>query len=294
MADEIEELEQESIEIETETADDAAEDENGSEESDEVTDEEAEQSDESEDDEITVTVDGESPPQDDEEEKAAPKWVKDLRKKHVEAQRRIKELESKLEKPQNTAPQPSKKPTLEDFDYDAEQFEAAYDQWKENERALKEQQAKREQEQEARNKEWQDRLATYGKLKASLKVRDFDSAEQAVLDRFDVTQQGVIVSGADNPALVIYYLGRNDARAEELSAIKDPVKFAFAIAKLEPKLKVTSKKSPPPPEKSVSGAGRTSGTLSSQLASAQAKAEKTGDYSDVFRIKRELKAAARK
>lgn len=291
MADEIEELEQE--EIETELTDDETEDENGDDEGEEE-DGESDETEEPDDDEITVTVDGESPPQDDEEEKAAPKWVKDLRKKHVDAQRRIKELESQLVKPQQEVPQQIKKPTLEEFDYDAELFEKAYDKWTDNERKVRDQQAKQKQEQDARDKEWSDRLQTYGKLKSSLKVRDFDSAEQSVIGRFDVAQQGVIVSGADNPALVIYYLGRNDKRAEELAAIKDPVKFAFAIAKLEPKLKVTSKKSPPPPEKSVSGAGRTSGTLSNQLESARAKAEKTGDFSDVLRIKRELKTAAKK
>ena len=47
----------------------------------------------------------------------------------------------------------------------------------------------------------------------------------------------------------MYALGKNPKKAKELGEITDPVKFAFAVAKLETQLTVTSRKQVPPPEK---------------------------------------------
>jgi hypothetical protein len=59
-----------------------------------------------------------------------------------------------------------------------------------------------------------------------------------------------MLQGADNPALVVYALGKNPKKAKELSEIKDPVKFAFAVAKLEKELKVTNRRAAPHPSAS--------------------------------------------
>jgi hypothetical protein len=119
-------------------------------------------------------------------------------------------------------------------------------------------------------------------------VRDFDDAESTVLSTLSVTQQGIIVQGADNSALVVYALGKNPAKAKELAGITDAVKFAFAIAKLETQLKVQAKsKSAPPPEGKVrSGSAPISGSVDSNLERLRAEAEKTGDMSKVAAYKR--------
>ena len=108
-------------------------------------------------------------------------------------------------------------------------------------------------------------------------------------DTFNVTQQGVILQGAKRPELLIYALGKNPAKAKELAAIKDPVKFAFAAAELETKLKVADRKVTTEPERVVTGSARISGTVDSTLERLRAEAEKTGDMSKVLAYKRGLK-----
>ena len=244
----------------------------------------------SQDEELIVTIGEEAPPQ--EEEKPAPEWVRELRKQHRELQKRNRELEAKLI--QDQAPKThelGKKPTLEDFDYDAEKFENSLAQWFERKRQADEQAAKVQADIEKQQQEWQAKLEGYGKAKAELKVRDYDDAESLVQESFNTTQQGVILQGADNPALLVYALGKNPKKAKELASISDPVKFAFAIAKLETQLKVTNRKAAPPPEKTVQGTGRVSGTVDSTLDRLRAEAEKSGDYSKVMAYKRQKRTA---
>lgn len=241
-------------------------------------------------DELIVTIGEEAPPQ--EEEKPAPEWVRELRKQHRELQKRNRELEAKLTQDQAPkAPEIGKKPTLEDYDYDAEKFENSLAQWFERKRQADEQAAKVQADIEKQQQEWQARLQGYGKAKAELKVKDYDDAEGIVQESFNTTQQGVILQGADNPALLVYALGKNPKKAKELASISDPVKFAFAIAKLETQLKVTNRKAAPPPEKTVQGTGRVSGTVDSTLDRLRAEAEKTGNYSKVMAYKRQKRTA---
>jgi hypothetical protein len=239
------------------------------------------------DDEVIVSIGEESPPQ--EEEKPAPEWVRDLRKQHRELQKRNRELEAKLNQ-EPAAPavtELGKKPTLEDFDYDAEKFEASLANWFERKRQTDEQVAKLQAERDNQAKEWQAKLDGYGKAKAELKVKDYDEAEAIAQESLNVVQQGVILQGAENPALLVYALGKNPKKAKELASISDPVKFAFAVAKLETQLKVTNRKAAPPPEKTVQGSGKVSGTVDSTLDRLRADAEKSGDYSKVMSYKRQ-------
>ncbi|MGA1024669.1 MAG: hypothetical protein ACO3S8_08325, partial [Aquiluna sp.] len=219
-----------------------------------------------ESDEITVSIGEESPPP--EESAAAPEWVRELRKSHREAQRKIREYEQRLQTLQATETKPvalGAKPKLEDYDYDSDKFEQALDAWHERKRQVAEVEAKAKAAQEEQAKAWQTKLESYGKAKAELKVRDYDDAEELAQQTLSVVQQGVILQGADNPALVVYALGKNPKKAKELSSIADPVKFAFAVAKLEKELKVQNRKSAPPPEKTIQSSGRISGSVDSTL-----------------------------
>ena len=242
-----------------------------------------------EDDTIVVSIGEESPPHED-EQASAPEWVRELRKANREDKRRIRELEEKL-KAVGTETKPvqlGKKPTLEDHDYDAEKFEVALEQWYEQKRKADEENAKAQAEVKAQQQAWEAKLNKYNEAKAKLKVRDFEDAEEFVRETLSVTQQGIIVKGSENPELLIYALGRNKAKAQELAAIKDPVEYAFAVAKLETQLKVTPRKAPPP-EKTVGGTGRSSGAVDSTLERLRAEAEKSGDYTKVIRYRNEQK-----
>lgn len=98
----------------------------------------------------------------------------------------------------------------------------------------------------------------------------------------------MLIAGCENPALVVYALGKNPKKAKELAEIKDPVKFAFAVAKLETQLKV-NRKTPPPVMKTVSGTGPVSGSVDSTLERLREEAARTGDMSKVFKYKQQLR-----
>jgi hypothetical protein len=241
-----------------------------------------------ESDDVVVTIGEEAPPAE-EEHAQAPEWVRELRKSHRELQRKNRELEDSL-KARTAETKPAValgvKPKLEDHDYDADKYEEALANWFERKRQVDEQTTKAEAEAKSANEAWQAKLASYGKAKTELKVRDFDDAEAAVQEALSSTQQGIILQGAENPALLIYALGKNPKKAKELASITDPVKYSFAVAKLETQLKVTSRKPAPAPERTVRGTGSVSGTVDSQLERLRAEAEKTGDHTKVIAYKR--------
>lgn len=245
-------------------------------------------------DEVVVTIGEETPPTEEEEVARAPEWVRELRKNHRELQRKNRELEEKLNATTGAEIKPAplgKKPTLEDCDYDAEKFETELASWYDRKRKADEEAARVEAEQKDAQKAWQAKLDAYGKAKTELKVKDFDDAEALVQENFSQTQQGIILQGAENSALLIYALGKNPKKLKELASTNDPVKFAFAVAKLETQLKVTNRKAAPPPEKTVRGTGPVSGTVDSQLERLRADAERTGDYSKVMAYKRQKRQA---
>ena len=269
----------EAIEINTEV-NDASDDENNA-----VSDDEGEG-----DDDVVVSIGEESPPQ--EEEARAPEWVRELRKANREKERKIRELEAKLNatatetKPVALGP----KPTLEACDYDSEEYEKKLADWYDQKRHADAAEAEAQAQRDAEAKAWQDKLDSYAKARASLKVRDYEDAEAFALETFNVTQQGIVLQGSDNPALIIYALGKNSTKAKELASITDPVKFAFAVAKLETQLKVTNRKAAAAPERTITtGGGRISGSVDSTLDRLREEALKTGDMSKVMAYKRSKK-----
>jgi hypothetical protein len=249
---------------------------------------------EGESDEVIVSIGEEAPPP--EEQTHAPEWVRELRKTNRELQRQNRELQGKLQSTAQTETKPvvlGKKPSLEEYDYDAEKFEEALTTWFDRKRQADDANARQEAEVMNQQKAWKAKLDNYGKAKAELRVKDFEDAEAVAQELFNVTQQGVMLQGADNPALVVYALGKNPKKAKELSDIKDPVKFAFAVAKLEKELKVTNRRAAPPPERIVSGTGRVSGAVDSTLERLRAEAEKTGNMTKVIQYKAQRRSASK-
>jgi hypothetical protein len=238
--------------------------------------------------ELQVTIAGEEP---EPEPERAPEWVRDLRKQHRELQKKVREYEEREKAV--VAPTVGPKPKLEDHDYDTEKYEVALEVWyrqKDKAEAVKREQERAIEEQQ---KAWQAKLDSYGKAKADLKAKDYDDAEAVVQEAMSVTQQGIVLQGADNPALVVYALGKNPKRAKELAAITDPVRFAFAVARLESQLKVTPKAKPPAPEKPMpTGTAPVSG-VDSVLERLRDEAAKTGDMTKVLRYKAQQKAKAK-
>lgn len=235
-------------------------------------------------DEDVITI-GDEP----EEEEQAPDWVKDLRKTHREQAKRLRELEKENETLKNGTKQKETlgpKPRLEDFD-DGEDFEAALDGWFESKRRIEDAERQEQAEQNKVAQEWQNTLNEYEQKKAALNVADYEDAEDTAMGLLNQMQQGIIVQGSDNAAVVMYAIGKNPARAQELASITDPVRFAVAIGKLEKDLKVNKRKAPAPETRVSNGTAPKSGAVDSTLDKLREKAEKTGDYSEVLKYKRD-------
>lgn len=230
---------------------------------------------------IVVTIGEDAPPPEDDEQ-AAPEWVRNLRKENRELKRLIKSQE---QAPVDT-PKLGPKPTLESAEYDEARFEAALLEWTAQKAKVETAEQAAKAERDAAQAAWDERLTVYRERKVAIKATDFDDVEDAVKEALSVTQQGVIVSGAKDPALMVYALGKNPAKLKELSSIKDPVKFAFAVARLEGELKVQTRKPTTTPERTLTPSGKPSGAVDQKLNQLREAAEQSGDYTAYFAYKR--------
>lgn len=239
--------------------------------------------------ELIIAIGDDEPDAEEEESRRAPDWVRDLRKSHRDLTKKNRELEAKLAEKESPKPaaaeQVGKKPVLSDYDYDTDKYETELAGWYERKRKADESAEQARRAQEEADKGWQDRLAQYGKTKTELGVPDYDDVEDAVFEHLSVVQQGILIQGAENPAKLVYALGKNAKKRAELAQITDPVRFAIAVGRLESQIKVTTRK-PPEPEKRITGASNR-GTIDSTLDRLRAEAEKTGDYSKVMQYKRQ-------
>ena len=182
------------------------------------------------------------------------------------------------------------RPKLSEFDYDEDKFQAALDDWFKKKSEIDNfEEGQRRAQQEAQKQVEATRNA-YQESAKTLKVKDFKEAEEEVVNTLSEVQQGLILSGADNAPLLVYALGKNPKRLSELAAIKDPVKFAFAAAKLEKDLKTSNRKSEKPaPETPLKNTGAAVAGSSKTLERLREEAAKTGDMSKVVAFKRQMR-----
>lgn len=243
--------------------------------------------------EVVVTIDDGQQPSETE-------WLKDLRKSWKSYKKENRQLKQELEKikeaskPQISAQAPGPRPKLEDpgIDYDTDIYVQKIDEWHDKNRLYEDEKRRAEEQQKKEQETWQKQLNLYNEKKQSLPVKDYDDAEMVVEDLLSPTQQGIIVQGAKNPELVVYALGKNPKRAKQLADIKNPVNFAFEIARLEGQLKTSKRKPATEPEKTIQSTGRISGTVDSTLEKLRRDAEKTGDYTKINAYKQKKKRSA--
>lgn len=241
---------------------------------------------ESEDDEL---IDGQP----------APQWAKDLRKKAREDARKIRELEAAAVTRPAAAKEPDAivvgdKPTLESCEFDADKFESDLLAWSDRKAKAEQQERDRNERKTKADTAYATRLNAYTVGAAALKVTDFEASEKLIEQSLTPMQQSIIVKHAKNAALFVYALGRDAVKLKELATITDPVEFAYQMAATEkdiktmPKSKFTAEKRP-----EGGGGGGRPATTSAALDAARKEAERTGDYTQVNRIKSEQKAAER-
>lgn len=251
-------------------------------------------------DEITISIDGEEQPAEEEEDaRAAKPWVKELRKTQRELVRKLRERDAEIARLKNPGGVQAQtvtvgeKPRMDDpeIDYDAEKYEAAFDAWNERKRQADEQERKRQESERKVAEAWQAKTAKYQQAKQSLKVSDFDDAEEVVQTTFSTVQQGLLVAAPRNAEL-IYALGKNPARAKALASIADPVEFVWAAGELMSKVKVTQKRSAPAPDRVVSSTVPGATVAARELEKLREKAHKTGDMTEYLAAKRRMKEKA--
>lgn len=200
-------------------------------------------------------------------------------------ERELEEIRAKLPKPEPTL---GPKPTLDQFDYDETKFSEAYDRWMEQKAAMDAADRQKLDEQRRQEEEVENFKKSYKTRAESLGVDDFKEAEAEVGSMLNPTQTGLLMRGADDPAVLVYALSKSPARLIELSKITDPVKFTVAVAKLEINL---SAKRPnrPAPEPRVNSERSSAGhsAASSALEKLRDEAARTGDYSKVVAYKKQ-------
>lgn len=241
--------------------------------------------------EDVVQIGDEEPPAS-EEAKAAPAWVKGLRQRQRELARENAELKARLNtgKPADSKPEMPPKPKLADHDYDEEAYEKARDEWDAKKRELDSWEAQQEERAKAAQQAVKAVHENYATSKKALKVPDFQDAEDEVVGVLSEVQQSILMAGATNPGAMVYALGKTPKKLAELASIKDPVKFAVAVGKLETEVKVTKRTSTKPaPETTVSSKGSNPGTSKATLERLEAEADRTGDRSKVIAYKRQMK-----
>ena len=240
--------------------------------------------------ELIVTIGEETPPQQDDENRA-PEWVRKVRKDNREKDRKLREYEQRLAAyERKNEPQLGPKPTLESCDYDAELFERKLDAWKER-KAVADKQAAEAKEAEARRQEYfNSKFEAYTARKAEVapKLKDFEDVEETVRGTFDETQLGVVLAHAKDPALLLYAIGKDEKRLQELAKIKDPVEYIFAVARMETQMRTQTRKPQSAPEKSVKGSASTTGS-DKRLDQLYDEAARTGDLSRVRAYKASLR-----
>jgi hypothetical protein len=209
----------------------------------------------------------------------------------------IRDLERKLA---TAAPAPvaivvGAEPTLEDedVDFDPQKFATKFKAWNARKQQADAQQAERERAEQADQQKWQGRIDAVGAAASKLKLAGQEEALEVFESAFSPMQRAIIIGGPDDPkqsALLRHALAMSPKKSAELAAIQDPVKFAFAVSKLESKMTVTTKKKPPAPEKKLAS-GKPGGSLDTQLERLRAKAAQTGNYTEVNAFKAQMKKA---
>ena len=211
----------------------------------------------------------------------APEWVKKVREENRELKRQLKQQQTQQVEQQALR----EKPTLEDHDYDSDAFEQDYAAWL-NEKS--EHDAKVQAEQQKYQQYRERYKADVDAIKA--KAPDYDEVELSVVDVLSEQKQGLLQMLVDNPAKVVYALGKNSpAQLERLSKLDD-IQFAKQIVLMEmqmsSKTKSRNQNKPKPKTHELEGAA---GGADTRLAKLEAEADRTGDRSKVAAYKKQMR-----
>lgn len=139
-------------------------------------------------------------------------------------------------------------------------------------------------------KEWQARQETYKEAKARFDAEEMQEAEEEVVSTLSPARQAMLLDVADDAAALVLALGKNPEVLRKLASIKSDGQAIKEMVKIEMNMKVTPKgNKPPPPERTLTGSGKTAGGAKATLERLYEKAQETGDYSEYLAEKRRQK-----
>ena len=249
--------------------------------------------------ELEITIEGDEP----QIPPKASKAFARIRKEAAEARREAAELKRELEtlkRPQNPAVvDPGPEPTMESCGYDENVLKTKHVEWiRATERkAQLDKQAAYEAEEGRRTWEGTRQTCQTSRDDIAKRVPDYETAEKEFMAALNPLQQGIVMHLTQkNYGKLVVALGRNPERLKALAAEKDNARFIQALTRLEDKVKTKDKtQAPPKPETPVArgGAPRSTGGADPYLEKLRARAEKTGDYTEVNRYKHEQRERAR-
>ncbi len=255
------------------------------------------ENDPADDGEVEVTF-GEKPDdetqEDGEDDEDASSVIRNMRKREREKDRKLRQAERELEQlrkaqqPQTAVPELPPKPTLESCGWDESEFEQKLIDWQKQASQVEQAKAKAQEQQQALVREAEAKRTAYQENAKKLKTKDFAEAEEEVVSIFDQTRQSILLEAADNPALLVYALGKNPAQLERLSKITNLAKFAAELGKLEKDLKVSKPTKPAPADTNLRSNAAPSNS-SKKLAELEAEANRTNDRTKLIAYKKSLR-----
>ncbi|RNW28982.1 scaffolding protein [Citrobacter werkmanii] len=226
------------------------------------------------------------------EEAKDPALVKHLRSTIKEKDRELKELRRLSTQPAQQQPvisQPPVMPKLTDpgIDYDEDLLQEKLEQWAKDNDQYKEQQRVIKQQQEMLNEQLKAKVTNYQQRVKSLKVRGFADAEQIVREEIPVSIQDAILLEAEKPEMVVLALGRNAELRKQLAETTNPVALGRLLERIESKAKTMPKaKTNAATTPEVKGSN---GAVINNLDKLKAKALETGDWTPYFAAKKAKK-----
>lgn len=259
-------------------------------EGDEPAEEGAEKAEEpAEREEYEIFLEGEEPEPVPKDDKAFARMRLAEKEARAEAARLKRELEA-LRAPAGV-PDPGEEPTIEACDYDQDELKRRLRKWDQDKAAFDAHKAKAAEQEQAQHREAQSRINAYVQAgeELSRRVPGYVDAEKVVAAGMSEDRKFTLLKYADNPARVVYFLGRNPERLEEFAKENDLGRFVAKLAKLEVSMKERKKTQAPPPDQSPRGSGAVN-SADSTLEKLRARAEKTGDYGPVNAYKRKQRA----
>lgn len=206
------------------------------------------------------------------------------------------ERRRRLEAEQKSAPakiEVGPKPTMWDDGIDGDEalFEKRLLEWHAREADAEQQEQSQAEQDRKINEAWQQDLSTFEQKKGGLKFEDRDEAIETATASLDLVQQAVVVKAANDPALFLYALSKSPAKLAELGKIKDPVKMAAAVARMEGAVKVVKGRKAPDPDRPERGSAAMPGGPDKQLEKLEKDAARTGDRTALIAYKKKAKAA---